>query len=166
MYRGYLITLQFVPNEGISMISMAALRPALNAVIPHLPKAAGAALTRMLPFLPLALEIATVLFKHREKIGTVTSKLAGHISTGIKQGTAGVVKTVPFLPKRVGEKLRHCLQYLPLALEIAKASYRKKGRRLNKLTSEFPNEVKQKVSRTLNKYQCPCCTSLFRRLQR
>ncbi|MDE0314321.1 MAG: hypothetical protein OXM61_05430 [Candidatus Poribacteria bacterium] len=148
------------------MISMTALRPALNAVIPHLPKAAGAALTRMLPFLPLALELATVLFKHRQKIGKVAIKFAVHTSIEIKKGTAGVVKTVPYLPKKMGKKLQHCLQFLPLALEIAKASYRKKGRRLNKLTSEFPNEVKQKVSRTLNKYQCSCCTNLFRRFQR
>ncbi len=148
------------------MISMTALRPALNAVIPHLPKAAGAALTRMLPFLPLALELATVLFKHRQKIGKVASKFAVHTSIEIKKGTAGVVKTVPYLPKRVGKKLRHCLQYLPLALEIAKASYRKKGRRLYRLTSEFPNEVKQKISRTLKKYQCPCCANLFKKFPR
>lgn len=148
------------------MISMTALRPALNAVIPHLPKAAGAALTRMLPFLPLALELATVLFKHHEKIGTVASKLAVHTSTKIKQGTTGVVKTVPYLPKKIGKKLRHCLQYLPLTLEIAKASYKKKGRRLYRLTSEFPNEVKQKISSTLNKYQYPCCANLFRKFQR
>lgn len=148
------------------MISMAALRPALNAVIPHLPKAAGAALARMLPFLPLALELATVLFKHREKIGTVASKLAVHTSTGIKKGTAGIAKTVPYLPKRVRKKLRHCLLYLPLALEIAKASYRKNGKRLYRLTNEFPNEVKQKISKTLNKYQCACCANLFRKFQR
>ena len=148
------------------MVSMTALRPALNAVIPHLPKAAGAALTRMLPFLPLALELATVLFKHREKIRVVVSKLAVYTSTEIKKGTAGVAKTVPYLPKRVGKKLRHCLQYLPLALEIAKASYRKKGRRLHKLTREFPKEVKQKINEILNKYQCQCCTNLFKKFSR
>ena len=104
MYRGYLISLQFVPNGGISMISMTALRPALNAVIPHLPKAAGAALTRMLPFLPLALELATVLFKHRQKIGKVAIKFAVHTSIEIKKGTAGVVKTVPYLRKKMGKK--------------------------------------------------------------
>ena len=129
------------------MISMTALRPALNAVIPHLPKAAGAALTRTLPYLPLALELATVLFKHREKIGAVASKLAVHTSTDIKKGTAGIVQTVPYLPKKIGKKLRHCLQFLPLALEIAKASYKKKGWRLYRLTNEFPNEVKQKINR-------------------
>ncbi len=148
------------------MVSIAALRPALNAVIPHLPKAAGAVLTRTLPYLPLALELATVLFKHREKIGTVASKLAVHTSTGIKKGTTGVAKTVPYLPKKIRKKLRHCLQFLPLALEIAKASYKKEGRRLYRLTSEFPNEVKQKISGTLNKYQCPCCANLFRKFQR
>ena len=57
------------------MINMSALRPAVNAVIPHLPKAAGVAFTRALPFLPLALELAQLLYKHRQKIRDVTNNL-------------------------------------------------------------------------------------------
>ena len=131
------------------MISMTALRPAINAVIPHLPKAAGITLTRILPFLPLAMEIAKILYKHREKIGMVASKLAAHTSSGIKKGAAGVVKTVPYLPKKVGRKLRRYVEYLPLALEIVKMSYSKKGKRFHKLTKKFPNEVKQKINKLL-----------------
>jgi hypothetical protein len=133
---------------------MVALRPALNAVIPHLPKAAGAALTRMLPYLPLALELAAFLFKHREKIGTVASELAVHTSTEIKKGTVEVVKTVPYLPKKMGKKLKYCMQYLPLAFEIVKVSYSKKGKKFHKLTKQFPNGVKQKIYKILKKTTC------------
>lgn len=147
------------------MISIAALRPALNAVIPHLPKAAGVALTRTLPFLPLAFELAKVLFQHREKIGTVTNKLVVHTSNGIKKGTTGVVKVVPYLPKKIGRKMGRCLQYFPLTFEIAKASYSKNSNRVCELTKQFPSEVKQKISRTLKRHQCPCCSNLFSKSQ-
>ncbi len=148
------------------MISITALRPALNAIIPHLPKAAGITLTRTLPFLPLALEIAKVLYQHREKIGKIVSHLALHTSKGIKKGTAEVVKTVPYLPKKVGRKLQRYLQYLPLALEIAKESYKKNNKKVCSITKQFPNEVKQKINRTLKRDQCPCCLNLFSRFQR
>ena len=147
------------------MISITALRPAINAVIPHLPKAAGIALTRTLPFLPLAMELAGVLFQHRRKIGMVASKLAVHTSNGIKKGTDGVVKTVPYLPKKVGTKLQSCLEYLHLALEIVKVSYSKKGKRFHKLTKKFPNEVKLKINKILKRHHRSCCANFISRFR-
>ncbi|MCE2402270.1 hypothetical protein J4G08_15460 [Candidatus Poribacteria bacterium] len=148
------------------MISITSLRPAINAMIPHLPKAAGITLTRISPFLPLAMELAKILYKHREKIGTVASKLAAHTSNGIKKGTDGVVKTVPYLPKKAGRKLRAYLEYLPLALEIVKVSYSKKGKRFHKLTKKFPNEVKQKINNMLKRHRCSCCSNLLSKFQK
>ena len=143
------------------MISMTALRPTLKAVIPHLPKAAGVVVTRTLPYLPLALDIAKVLFQHREKISDVVVRLASHTSKGVKKGTEVLVKTVPCLPKKVGRKLPRYLGYLPLALTIAKESYRKNYKKVRRLTKQFPIEVKQKIDRRLKIHQCPYCLNLF-----
>ena len=143
------------------MISLAALRHAMNAVIPHLPKAAGVVLTRSLPYLPLALELAKVLYKHREKIGTVVSDLATHTTNEITR----VTRAAPYLHKEVGRKIKGCLQYLPLTLEIAKHSL-ENNKKVRSVTRQFPNEVKQKIERLLNSHQCPCRSTLFRNRQR
>ncbi len=143
------------------MISITALRPAVNAVIPHLPKAAGVALTRSLPYLPLALELATILYKHREKIG----KVAGNLATYTTIGVTGVARAAPSLPKKVGRKVKDCLQYLPLTLEIAKQSL-KNNKNLQTLTIHLPNEVKQKIERAFERHHYECCLTLLRNPQR
>lgn len=140
------------------MISLAALRPAVNAVVPHLPKAAGNLLTRSLPYLPLAFELAKVLYKHREKIGSV----AGDCATQTANGVMYIARVTHHLPKRVGSKVKGYIQYVPLSLEVAKESLSNKNK-VCIVTRQFPIEVRQKIERTLKRHQWKCCSRIFRK---
>lgn len=131
------------------MISVGALQTALKAIIPRLPMGVQRLMPRLLPFLPLAFEIAKLLYKHREKIRDITDKLTKQISNEVKKETNGVAEMLPHLPKKMGQKLHRWLAYLPFALEIAKAYYEKNSGKVRSLTAPFPSKVKMKIDRIL-----------------
>ena len=92
-----------------------------------------------LAFLPLALEITRLLYKHRQEIRDTIENLTKRTSAQTKKVSDGIAMTVPRLPKKVGRKLRRRLKYLPFALEIAKASYRK-NRKKSSAFNNFASE--------------------------
>jgi len=143
------------------MISLSALRPAVNVVIPHLPKVAGRALTRSLPYLPLAFELAKVLYKHREKISSVAEDCATYTSNGVTY----IARTAHHLPNKVGTKVRGYLKYVPLSLEVAKESLKEKNK-VCVVTSQFPIEVKRNIERILKVHQWKCCSTIFRKVNK
>lgn len=119
------------------MISLAALRPAVTAVIPHLPKAAGRIVSCSLPYLPLAFELGKVVYKHRKKIGIVVGNAATHTATGISD----LARAARCLPKKVNHKVDVC-------------------------TRKSPYEVMQKSSKIFQRYKHSCCTSFIEKLKR
>ena len=108
-----------------------------------------------LAFLPLALEIARLLYKHREEIRDTIENLTKRASRQTQKVSNGVAMAIPRLPKKVGRKLRRRLKYLPFALEIAKASYRKKRKKVQRLTTSLPKKTKRKIDRLLKRYHRP-----------
>lgn len=64
----------------------------------------------------------------------------------------GIAETVPHLPKKMERKLSRWLEYLPVALEIAKASYQKNSGKVRSLTTPFPGKVKKKIGRILKRH--------------
>ena len=110
---------------------MPSLLPALKAILPRLPKRVLKIMPGFLPFLPLALEIARLLYKHRREIRDIFEDLIKRPSKQSKQVSDSIAMTVPRLPKKVGRKLRRRLKYLPFALEIAKASYRRTAKKFS-----------------------------------
>ncbi len=123
--------------EDCIMISLAALRPAVTAVIPHLPKAAGRVVSCSLPYLPLAIELGKVAYKHREKIGIVVGSAATHTAIGI----TGLAKAASCLPKKIDNKV-------------------------GVGTRKLPFEVMQRSCKIFKKYQNTCCTSFVEKFKR
>ena len=148
------------------MISIGALLRALKAVIPHLPRGVQRLMSGVLAFLPLTFEIAKLLYEHREQIRDIIDNLTGQISDQVRRETQGIAETIPHLPKRVARWLRCWLAYLPLALEIAKASNRKNIERVRGLIAPLPSRVKGKIRKILRRYHRRSRWNLFRRFQR
>ena len=134
------------------MISVGALQIALKAIIPRLPKGIQRLMPGLLPFLPLAFEIAKLLYKHREKIRNVVGNLTKQTSYEAKKEANGIAETVRHLPKKMGRKLRRGLEYLPFAIEIAKASHQKNAGKVRSLTTPLPSQVKKKIDRILKRH--------------
>ena len=105
-----------------------------------------------LAFLPLALEIAKLLYKHRQEIRGVIENLSKRASTRTKKVSNGIAIIAPRLPKKVGRKLRRRLKYLPFALEIAKASYRKNRKKVQRLTTSLPKKTQRKINKLLKRH--------------
>ena len=137
----------------------------LKPIIPHLPKAAQRFMPGVLAFLPVAFEIANLLYKHRGKIKEILKNLAERVSTESKEETDGLSETIPRLPRGRGRWLKRRLAYLPLALEIAKASNRKNMKRVQKLTAPLPGNVKKKIGRILRERR-PSRRGFFHRFRR
>lgn len=131
------------------MISLGALQTALKAITPRLPIGVQRLMPGLLPFLPLAFEIAKLLYKHREKIRNTIGHLTKQIPSEVRKETQEIAEIVPRLPKKMGRKLRCWLAYLPFALEIAKASYEKNSGKVRSLTAPLPIKVKKRIGRIL-----------------
>ena len=138
----------------------------LRAIIPHLPKSAQRLMPGILAFLPLVFEIANLLYKHREKISEILRNLTERVSTESREETDELSETIPHLPRGRARWLKRRLEYLPLALEIAKASHRKNTKRLRNLTAPFPGNVKKKVHRILQRGRRPSRRDFFQRFRR
>ena len=72
----------------------------LRPIIPHLPKSAQRLMPGVLAFLPLVFEIASLLYKHREKISEILANLTERVSTESRKATDGLSETIPRLPRR------------------------------------------------------------------
>ena len=131
------------------MIDTAQLLNASKVILPHLPKRVQKLMPGFLAFLPLALEIARLLYKHRQEIRDSIENLTERASKQTQKVSSGVAMAIPRLPKKVGRKLRRRLKYLPFALEIAKASYRKNRKKVQRLTTSLPKKTKTKIDRLL-----------------
>ena len=138
----------------------------LRPIIPHLPKYAQRLMPGVLAFLPLVFEIANLLYKHREKISEIIGNLTERVSTESRKETDGLSEAIPRLPRKKARWLNRRLAYLPLALEIAKASNRKNMKRLRNLTAPFPGNVKRKVHRILQRKSRPSRRDFFQRFRR
>ena len=123
----------------------------LRPIIPHLPKHVQRLMPGVLAFLPLVFEIANLLYKHREKISEIIGNLAERVSTQSRKETDGLAETIPRLPRGRARWLKRRLAYLPLALEIVKASNRKNMKRFRNLTAPLPGNVKKKIRRILQR---------------
>ena len=134
------------------MINTAPLLNASKVILPHLPKRLQKLMPGFLAFLPLALEIARLLYKHRQEIRDITENLTKRASDQTKKVSDGIAMTVPRLPKKVGRKLRRRLKYLPFALEIAKASYRKHRKKVQRLTTSLPKKTQRQINRLLKRH--------------
>ena len=148
------------------MVSVEKWQKLLKPIIPHLPRSVQNFMRGVLAFLPLAFEIANLLYKHREKIREIIGNLAEGVSTQSKRETDGIAKAIPRLPKRRARWLTLRLAYLPLVLEIAKASNRKNMKRLLNLTAPLPGNVKRKIRRILQRDRHPSRWSFSRRFRR
>ena len=131
---------------------MPPLLDALEFILPRLPKRVQRLIPGFLKFLPLALEIAKLLYKHRQEIKDIIENLTERTSAQAKQVSDSIAMTVSRLPKKVGRKLSRLLKYLPFALEIAKASYRKNDKKVQRLTASLPKKTKRKINRLLKRY--------------
>ena len=132
---------------GPTIISAKALEKALKAIIPRLP----ARLVPFLPFLLLAFEIAKLLYKHRKEITDTIGPLTKQVSNEVRKGTDSIAGIFSPLPKKIGRKLSRLLAYLPVALEIAKASYEKNSEKVGNFTAPLPSKVKKKIGRIVKK---------------
>ena len=148
------------------MVSVGAVHNALKAIIPRLPMGVQKLMPRLLPFLPLAFEIAQLLYKHREKIRDTIGDLTKQIPNAVQKEANGIAEIVPRLPKKMRRKLRYRLEYLPFALEIAKASYQKNRGKVSSLTVPFPSAVKRKIGRILKRHHHRSRWNLLRGFQR
>ncbi|MCY3740045.1 MAG: hypothetical protein OXH00_03385 [Candidatus Poribacteria bacterium] len=137
------------------MINTVPLLNASKVIIPHLPKSLQKLMPGFLALLPLALEIAKLLYKHRQEIRGMIKNLTKHASKQTKKISDGVAATVPRLPKKVGRKLRRRLEYLPIALEIVKASYGKNHKKVQSLTFPLPNKINKKIDKLLKRHHRP-----------
>ena len=138
----------------------------LKPIIPHLPKAAQKLMPGVFAFLPVAFEIANLLYKHREKIKEILKNLAERVSTQSKKETDWLSEMISRLPRGRGRWLKRRLAYLPLALEIVKASHRKNMKKLRNLTAPFPGNVKTEVHRILQRERRPSRRDFFQRFRR
>ncbi|MDE0685690.1 MAG: hypothetical protein OXI63_22405, partial [Candidatus Poribacteria bacterium] len=142
-------------HGGTPVINTASLLNASKVIIPHLPKNVQKLMPGFLVLLPLALEIAKLLYKHRQEIRGMIKNLTKHASKQTKKISDGVAATVPRLPKKVGRKLSRRLKYLPFALEITKASYRKNQKKVQRLTISLPKKTQRKIDKLLNRHHRP-----------
>ena len=138
----------------------------LRPIIPYLPKSAQRLMLGVLASLPLVFEVANLLYKHREKISEILGNLTERVSTESRKETDGLSETIPRLPRGRARWLKRRLVYLPLALEIVKASNRKNMKRLRDLTAPFPGNLKKKVHRILQRERRPSRRNFFQRFQR
>ena len=138
----------------------------LRPIIPHLPRAAQRLMPGVLAFLPVAFEIANLLYEHREKISEILKNLSEWVSTESRNETDGLAATIPRLSRRRARWLKRRLAYLPLALEIVKASNRKNMKRLRNLTAPLPGNVKRKIRRILQRKRRPSRWNFFHRFRR
>ena len=148
------------------MMSAAKLVTLLRPIIPHLPKAVQRLMPGVLAALPLAFEIAHLLYKHRGKINEIFENLAERTSTQSRRETDGIAAAIPRLPRRRARWLKRRLVYLPLALEIVKASNRKKMKRFRNLTASLPGNVKKKIGRILQPDRRPSRWNVSQRFRR
>ena len=130
---------------------MQPLLDALKFILPHLPKRVQKLIPGYLAFLPLAIEIAKLLYKHRREIRDFIDNLTQRASEPAKQVSDSIAMTVSHLPKKVGRKLSRLLKYLPFALEIAKASYRNNHKKVQHLTNSLPKKIQRKIERLLKR---------------
>ena len=130
---------------------MSPLLDALKVILPHLPKGVQRLMPRFLAFLPLAIEIAKLLHKHRREIRDIIENLNERASAQAKQVSDSIAMTVSRLPKKIGQKLSRLLKYLPFTLEIAKASYRKNDNKVQCLTNSLPKKIQRKIDRLLKR---------------
>ncbi|MDE0469374.1 MAG: hypothetical protein OYL97_20170 [Candidatus Poribacteria bacterium] len=142
---------------------MPPLLNALKFIFPRLPQSVQRLMPGFLAFLPLALEVAKLLYKHRQEIRDTIENLTERTSTQAKQVSDSIAMTVPRLPKRVGRKLHRWLEYLPFTLELAKASYEKNSQKVRSLTTPLPSKVKRKINRLLKRHHRPQRLNLFHR---
>ena len=77
------------------MINTAPLLNASKAILPHLPKRLQKLMPGFLAFLPLALEIAKLLYKHRQEIRDIIENLTKRASKQTKKVSDGIAMTVP-----------------------------------------------------------------------
>ncbi|MYC74253.1 hypothetical protein F4X10_00570 [Candidatus Poribacteria bacterium] len=126
---------------GTTIISAKALQRALPAIISRLP----VRLVPFFPFLLLALEIAKLLYKHRKEIRDTIGPLTKQVSNEVRKGTDGIADIFSPLPKKIGRKLSRWSAYLPVALEIAKASYEKIVKKLVISQLHFQARLKRKL---------------------
>ena len=126
---------------GTTIISPKALRRALLAIISRLP----VRLVPFFPFLLLALEIAKLLYKHRKEIRDTIGPLTKQVSNEVRKGTDGIADVFSPLPKKIGRKLSRWSAYLPVALEIAKASYEKIVKKLVISQIHFQARLQRKL---------------------
>ena len=145
------------------MINTTRLLKHLRAITPYLPKRLQKLMPGFLAFLPLALDIAELLYKHRQEIRDVIENLTEQASTRTKKVSDGMATTVPRLPKKVGQKLRRRLKYLPYALEIAKAFYGKNRQKVQGLTTSLPKKINRKIDRLLKRHHRPQHLNFLRR---
>lgn len=148
------------------MVSVEKWLKLLRPIIPHLPRAVQRFMPGILAFLPLAFEIANLLYKHREKIREILGNLSERVSPQSKRETDGLSETIPRLPRGRARWLKRRLAYLPLALEIAKASHRKNMKRLRNLTAPLPGNVKRKIGRILQRERRPSRWNFSHRFRR
>ena len=136
--------------KGVQKL-MHPLLDALKFILPRLPKGVQKLIPGFLAFLPLAIEIAKLLHKHRREIRDIIENLNERASAPAKQVSESIAMTVSHLPKKVGRKLSRLLKYLPFALEIAKASYRNKHKKVQSLTTSLPKKTQRKIDRLLKR---------------
>ena len=148
------------------MMSVEKLLKLLRPIIPHLPRAVQRFMPGVLASLPLAFEIAHLLYKHRGKIKEIFENLTKRASTQSRRETDGIAEAIPRLPRRRARWLKRRLVYLPLALEIVKASNRKNMKRLRNLTAPLPGNVKRKIRRILQRYSRPSRWDFSHRFRR
>ena len=130
---------------------MPPLLDALKVILPHLPKRVQRLIPGFLACLPLALEVAKLLYEHRQEIKDTIENLTERTSAQAKQVSDSIAMAIQRLPKKVGRKLSRLLKYLPFALEIAKASYRKNDKKVQRLTTSLPKKTKRKINRLLKR---------------
>ena len=139
------------------MINTASLLNASKLIIPHLPKRVQKLMPGFLALLPLALEIAKLLYKHREEIRGLIEDLTKQTSKQTKKVSDSIAIAAQRLPQKVGRKLRRWLVYLPFAFEIAKAFYGKNKEKIRALTVSFPSKIKRKIDRSLKRQHRSQC---------
>ncbi len=147
-------------------MNAAKLQKLLKPIIQYLPKSVQRFMPGVLASLPLAFEIANLLYKNRAKIKEMFENLAERVSTQSRRETDGIAEAIPRLPRRWARWLKRRLVYLPLALEIAKASNRKNMKRLRNLTAPLPGNVKRKIRRILQRDSRPSRWNFFHRFRR
>ena len=148
------------------MITLETLLKALKAVISYLPKGVQRLMPGVLGVLPLVFQIVQLLYKHRKEIKDIIDNWFGQTSDQAGRETQAIEETIPHLPKRVARWLRRRLAYLPLALEITKASTGRNIERVRSLMAPLPSGVKRKIRRILQRYHRRSRWNLFRRFQR